>query len=121
MMAIVRTRIARIAYRDCDEAIAIVSYLEAGNAHEAVQAFAPSAVDIQKAMFQRLLMTMMVEHDKPCTDREIRAFQLLERPHVCSILAGRVTLLEGRQSSRGPGGHPVRAEYLIKRSTEMMG
>lgn len=81
-------QIAMLCYRDCDEAIAIIEFLEAGNTPEAEAAFAHGnghlPILIRKALMQRLLMSVMRMYDKPGTDRETlpRAFELLNSPAV---------------------------------------
>jgi hypothetical protein len=114
----VRT-IAAIAYRDCDEAVAIISFLETGNTKEAVQAFAPLeghlVVLIRKAMLQRLLMTMMRLHDNPGADREtlVRAFQLLAQPDAYCAMAERGDKV--RLDAAIEAWRPLSAEAALKK------
>ena len=81
-------KIATLCYRDCDEAVAIIEYLEAGNSHDAEAAFLDGhghlPLLIRKAMMQRLLMSIMRMYDKRHIDRETlpRAFELLNNPIV---------------------------------------
>ncbi len=82
--------IAGICYRECDEAVGIIEFLEAGNTQEAQRAFAEGdghiPILVRKAMMQRLLMSIMRMYDKPGSDRETlcRAFELLTDPAVYS-------------------------------------
>jgi len=83
-------RIAQICYRECDEAVAIMEFLEAGNTRQAEMAFAEGEghvpILLRNAMMQRLLMSIMRMHDKPGSDRETlrRAFELLADDAVYS-------------------------------------
>jgi hypothetical protein len=80
--------IAKLCYLDCDEAVGIVEFLEAGNRPEVSAAFEPGGGHvpnlITKAMTQRLLMSIMRMYDKPGSDRETlpRAFDLLRDTEV---------------------------------------
>jgi len=86
-------RIAVICYRDCDEAVAILEFLAAGNTPRAEISFARGEghipVLVRKAMMQRLLMSIMRMHDKPGSDRETLrgAFELLAHHAVCASVA----------------------------------
>jgi hypothetical protein len=88
-------QIAAISYRDCDEAVAIRAFLETGNTEEVVRAFEPKERYVpdllRRAMFQRLVMSIMRMHDRPDSDRESlpRAFNLLANPAVFETLASR--------------------------------
>jgi AbiU2 len=80
-------RIAATCYRDCDEAVGIMEFLQAGNTPEAEMAFGGEghiAILLRNAMMQRLLMSTMRMHDKPGSDRENlrRAFELLAEDAV---------------------------------------
>jgi hypothetical protein len=80
--------IAKLCYVACDEAIAIIELLEAGNTPEIESAFEHASGHIpmlvRKAMMQRLLMSIMRMYDKPGSDRETlpRAFELLNEQTV---------------------------------------
>jgi hypothetical protein len=80
--------IAKLCYEACDEAVAIIEFLEAGNTPEAEAAFEPGSghipILVRKAMKQRLLMSIMRMYDNPGSDRETlpRAFELLGEPTV---------------------------------------
>ncbi len=85
-------RIAAICYRECDEAVGIMEFLEAGNTRQAEMAFEGEGhipVLLRKAMMQRLLMSVMRMHDKPGSDRETlsRAFELLADDTIYSSVA----------------------------------
>jgi hypothetical protein len=85
-------RIAAISYRDCDEAVGIIEFLEAGNTLQAEMAFEREGhipLLLRAAMMQRLLMSIMRMHDKPGFDRETlsRAFELLADHSVYSFVA----------------------------------
>lgn len=80
--------IAKLCYLACDEAVAIIEFLEAGNTPEVEAAFERGSghilILVRKAMMQRLLMSIMRMYDKPGSDRETlpRAFELLDEPTV---------------------------------------
>lgn len=80
--------IAKLCYLACDEAVAIIEFLEAGNTPEVEVAFASGGghfpILVRKAMMQRLLMSIMRMFDTPGSDRETlpRAFELLENSAV---------------------------------------
>jgi len=80
--------IAKLCYLACDEAVAIIEFLETGDTPEVEAAFEHGSGHIpmlvQKAMMQRLLMSIMRMYDKPGSDRETlpRAFELLDKPTV---------------------------------------
>lgn len=85
-------RIAAICYRECDEALGLMEFLEAGNTRHAEMAFEGGGqilVLVRKAVMQRLLMSIMRMYDKPGSDRESlrRAFELLSDHAVCSSVA----------------------------------
>lgn len=76
--------IAKLCYLACDEAVAIVEFLEASNTAEAEATFERGnghiPILIRKAMMQRLLMSIMRMYDNPGSDRETlpRAFEILD-------------------------------------------
>jgi hypothetical protein len=80
--------IAKLCYLACDEAVAIIEFLEPGNAAELEAAFERGSghlpILVRKAMMQRLLMAIMRMYDQPGSDRETlpRAFELLGAPNV---------------------------------------
>jgi hypothetical protein len=80
--------IVKLCYLACDEGVAIIEFLEAGNTAEVEAAFEHGngylPILVRKAMMQRLLMSIMRMYDKPGSDRETlpRAFELLDDPIV---------------------------------------
>ncbi|MGH9173302.1 MAG: hypothetical protein ACRD1H_03035 [Vicinamibacterales bacterium] len=84
--------IAAICYRDCDEAVGIIQFLEAGNTPQAEMAFEGQGhfpILLRKAMMQRLLLSIMRMYDKPGSDRETlcRALEILKHRAVYSSVA----------------------------------
>ena len=77
--------IASTCYEQCDEAVGIIEFLEAGNTPEVEVKYCGGnhiANIVRKAMKQRLIMSIMRMHDGAGKDREtlLRAFSLLSDP-----------------------------------------
>lgn len=84
--------IAKLAYRDADEAVGIIEVVEAGNTETSIKALQGRDCNVQAliraALVQRLLMSIMRMHDKPSSDRETfpRAFELLDKASVYAAI-----------------------------------
>jgi hypothetical protein len=84
--------IAKLAYRDSDEAVGIIEVVEAGNTETSIKALQGRDCSVQMliraALVQRLLMSIMRMHDRPSSDRETlpRAFELLEKASVYAAI-----------------------------------
>jgi len=79
--------IAALCYNQCDEAVGIIEFLEAGNTPEIEENYRAGAYlanVIRKAMEQRLVMSIMRMHDGAGRDREtlLKAFSLMDDPAV---------------------------------------